>query len=372
MTTQLESHAAEPAPVAQTESFETVVIGGGQAGLSVGYHLAQLGRPFVILDANLRIGGSWRNLWDSLRLFTPSGHDGLPGMRFPKPGWSFPTRDEMADYLEAYAAHFELPVRSGVRVDALGRGANGRFVVAAGDRRFEADNVVVATGAFQTPSVPDLARELDPRIVQMHSSEYRNTGQLREGDVLVVGAGNSGADIALDVVREHRTWLSGKHPGHLPINTVGLSGRLAFPFIWRAWTHVLTLDTPIGRRMRPKVLAGPEPLIRVKPKHLTSAGVERVERTTGVRGGLPELADGRVMDVANVIWATGYRPRFDWIDLPVIGEDGEPVSERGVCEAEPGLYIVGRQFQFAFNSHTVGGVGRDAAYLVKQIAGRAG
>ena len=197
-----------------SEHFETVIIGGGQAGLSVGYHLARRDRRFVILDANQRIGDAWRERWDSLRLFTASRYDGLPGWPFPAPAWSFPTKDEVADYLEAYAARFDLPVRTGIRVDGLSREAD-RYVVAAGDRRFEADHVVVASGAYPRPRIPAFAPELDPGIVQLHSSEYRDPSQLQEGCVLVVGAANSGAEIALEVSRGHRTWLSGRHPTFL-------------------------------------------------------------------------------------------------------------------------------------------------------------
>ena len=184
--------------VSDAERIETVVVGGGQAGLSVGYHLAQRGLSFVILDANERIGDSWRKRWDSLRLFTPARFNGLDGMPFPGPGHSFSTKDEVADYLETYAVRFRLPVRTGVRVKRLSR--NGaRFLVDAGHRRFEADNVVVAMGSYQLPRLPVFAASLDPDIVQLHSAAYRNVAQLREGRVLVVGVGNSGAEIALDV-----------------------------------------------------------------------------------------------------------------------------------------------------------------------------
>ena len=183
-----------------TERFETVIIGGGQAGLAVGYHLARRGRPFVILDGSERIGDAWRRRWSSLRLFSPARYDGLPGWRFPAPAWSFPTKDDMADYLETYARTFELDVRSGVRVDSLSRDGEG-FVLSTADRRYEAENVVVASGAEQIPKIPPLPGELAPSIVQLHSREYRRRSQLREGGVLLVGAGNSGADIAMDVVR---------------------------------------------------------------------------------------------------------------------------------------------------------------------------
>jgi putative flavoprotein involved in K+ transport len=197
------------------EQFETVIIGGGQAGLSVGYHLARRDRRFVILDANQRIGDAWRTRWDSLRLFTPARYDGLPGWPFPAPAWSFPTKDQVADYLEGYAAHFQLPVQTGVRVDGLSREGD-RYVVAVGKNRYEADHVVVAAGAYQRPRIPAFAPELDPGIVQLHSSQYRDLSQLQGGGVLVVGAANSGAEIALEVSRDHRTWLSGRHPGQEP------------------------------------------------------------------------------------------------------------------------------------------------------------
>jgi putative flavoprotein involved in K+ transport len=351
------------------QQHETVVIGGGQAGLAIGYFLAELGRPFVILDANPRVGDSWRGRWDSMRLFTPARRDGLPGMRFPARKHSFPSRDAMADYLEAYAERFELPVHGGVRVDALGRASSGRFLLAAGERRYEADNVVIATGPFQAPYVPDFAGELDPRIVQMHSSAYRNPRDLPDGDVLVVGPGNSGADIALELVRDRRVLLSGDIGPHIPFDIEGTSGRLIFPLMWQVWSHVLTFGSPVGRKALPKISAGKEPLIRVKPKQLASAGVEFVPRTAGIRDGLPLLANDSVLDVAGVIWATGYRAAHDWIDLPVLGEDADVETDHyGVVASQPGLYRVGREFLYAFNSHTVGGVGRDAERIAKRIA----
>jgi putative flavoprotein involved in K+ transport len=189
--------------------IQTIAIGGGQAGLSVGYHLAKRDLPFVILDANLRTGDAWRNRWDSLRLFSPARYSGLPGMRFPAPGSSFPTKEQMADYLVDYATRFGLPVRNGVSVDRLWR-EGGRFVMSAGNQLFESENVVVAMANYQIPHMPAFARELDPGIVQIHSHAYRKPSQLQEGGVLVVGVGNSGGDIAIEVARTHPTWLSGK------------------------------------------------------------------------------------------------------------------------------------------------------------------
>jgi len=351
------------------ERFDTIVIGGGQAGLSVGYYLKKQGRPFVILDANEQIGGSWRTrTWASLRLFTPARYDGLPGWPFPAPGWSYPTARETAEYLEAYAVRFGLPVRTGMTVDRLGKDG-GRYVVQCGERRFEADRVVIATGFYGAPAVPEFASELDPGIVQMHSSAYRDPSQLRPGGVLLVGAGNSGADIGMEVSRTHRTWLSGRDKGQVPIRIETRKARFVLPVLWFIASHVLTVRTPIGRKVRPQVLSGGAPLIRVKSEDLHAAGVERVPKTIAVRDGQPVLEDGRIMDVANVIWCTGFRQDFTWIDVPVFGEGSEPLHERGVA-SEPGLYFLGLDFLYSFTSENVGGVRRDARHIAKHIASR--
>jgi putative flavoprotein involved in K+ transport len=351
-------------------SYDTIVIGGGQAGLSTGYFLRQHGDNFVILDANEQVGDAWRKRWDSLRLFTAARYDGLVGMPFPAPAQAFPTKDEMADYLEAYAARFDLPIRTGVRVDRLSK-HDGRFVVAAGSQRFEAKQVVVAMSNYQQPRVPPFARELDPGLVQLHSSAYRNPSQLQAGGVLVVGAGNSGAEIALEVVRGHPTWLSGRHPGHIPFRIEGAASRFVLShLVARVLFHrVLTVETPLGRKMRQKGLSHGLPLVRTKPNDLAAAGVQRVPRTVGVRDGLPVLEDGRVLEVANVIWCTGFDPGFAWIDLPVFGDEG-PRHERGVVAAEPGLYFVGLHFLYAASSSMIHGVARDAQYVVQAIQAR--
>ena len=349
--------------------FETVIIGGGQAGLSVGYHLKKQGRPFVILDANERIGDAWRKRWDSLRLFTPARYSGLAGWRFPAPAVSFPTKDEMADYLESYAARFDLPVRTGVKVDALSR-QDDRFILSSGGRRFDAGHVVVATGANQVPKVPSFANDLHPSIVQLHSCQYRHPSQLQEGAVLVVGAGNSGAEIAFEVSRAHPVYLSGKPSGQLPVRHGPTMARFVFPVIRFVGHHVLTLRTPMGRKVQPGFISHGAPLIRVKLKDLAASGVEQVPRTVGLEDGRPVLEDGRVLDVSNVIWCTGFREEFPWIELPIFGEDGRPLHERGVVVGEPGLYFVGLLFQYAATSDVLPGVGRDAEYIAKHIASR--
>jgi putative flavoprotein involved in K+ transport len=185
-----------------------------------------------------------------------------------------------------------------------------------------------------------------------------------------VGAGNSGAEIALDIAPRHPTWLSGRHTGHLPFRHNGRTARLLIPFIFRVLFHrVLTLDTPIGRRARVAFHSHGMPLIRVKPGDLAAAGVERVGKTVGVRDGQPVLENGRVLDVANVIWCTGFQPGFAWIDLPIL-DAGEPTHERGVVTTEPGLFFVGLVFLYAASSSTIHGVERDAERIVAAIAAR--
>jgi putative flavoprotein involved in K+ transport len=354
----------------ETEHFETIVIGGSQSGLTVGYYLAQQGREFLILDANERVGDAWRNRWDSLRLFTPAKFSRLPGMKIPgASAWYFVTKDELADYLDRYARRFRLPVRTGVTVDGLTK-ADGWFVVSAGDLRFEAQNVIVATGAFRIPKLPTFAPELDPRIVSFPSSEYRGPAQLAEGDVLVVGAGNSGAEIAYELAETRRCLLAGKSPGQIPVPHGSLRFRPGFR-LFRFFGHrIVRVDTAVGRKLGPKLVAKGDPLIRRREQDLAAVGVERVGRVVGVERGLPVLEDGRVVDVPNVIWCTGFRTDFSWIDLPVFDGDGQPEHYRGVVESEPGLYFLGFVFQYSFSSDALPDRGRDARYIAKHIAGR--
>jgi putative flavoprotein involved in K+ transport len=331
-----------------TMGIETVIVGGGQAGLAMGYELRRRGRSFVILESSSQVGDSWRHRWDSLRLFTPARYDGLPGMPFPAPGWSFPTGLEFAGYLQEYADRFRLPVRTGVTVKRL----TADFVLETDDGLYEPDNIVVATGFDQRP------RPYGPGI---HSSEYRRPSQLADGDVLVVGAGNSGADIALELAATRRVLLSGRHPGQLPWRIERPMSRLLAPPVFFAFRHLLTARTPAARRL----LAHSGPLIRVKNADLAAAGVIRVPRVTGLADGHPVLADGRTIDVPNVIWCTGFEPDTSWIECP--GFDG--TQRRGIT-GRPGLYLLGWMFQHALASSMVQGVGRDAAYLADHIAHR--
>jgi putative flavoprotein involved in K+ transport len=360
--------------ISGTRHIETVVIGAGQAGLATGYHLSKAGREFVILDSYDRVGDNWRCHWDSLRLYSPARAASLPGMRFPAKPSAYPGKDEMADFLDTYRAAFELPVSGGVRVAKVSRDGAGYVVTATDGTSYACENVVVATGTFgRTPSVPGFAGELSPEIRQLHSSDYKRPGQLRPGGVLVVGASHSGGDIAFEAgAAGHPVVLSGPIHGQVPFRLDKRAARAIFPVLYFLASHVLTLRTPIGRKIRPEIRAHGGPLIRVKKADLARVGVEMTPaRTIGVRDGRPVLDDDRVVDAANVVWCTGFRQDLSWIDLPVIGEDGWPLERRGVVETAPGLYFVGLAFQFAFSSMLVGGAGRDAEYVVKHLVARA-
>jgi putative flavoprotein involved in K+ transport len=349
------------------QQLGTVVIGGSQAGLAVGYYLKQQDLPFVILDENDRIGDAWRKRWDSLRLFTPGRYNGLPGMPFPGSPWAYPTKDETADYLEAYARAFELPVRTGVKVDRLGK-TGERFEVRYGQHTLFAENVVVATGAFNNPRVPSFARELDKSIVQLHSKEYRNPSQIQQGAVLVVGAGNSGAEIAIELARHHQTWLSGPDTGQEPARAGSRLDHLLTPMMWLVATR-LTVKTALGRKLRDHFLDPPRgiPLGRVRRRDFAPAGIKRVPRTRGVKNGYPLLEDETVLTVSNVIWCTGFRPDCHWIDLSLPTHNGLPIHDRGIVESCPGLYFIGLLFLYSLSSALVGGVGRDAEHIVDHI-----
>jgi putative flavoprotein involved in K+ transport len=340
--------------------FEVVVIGGGQAGLATGYYLANLGVRFVILDGGRRVGDSWRNRWDALRLFTPARINGLPGLPFPASPDAIVTKDQVADYLESYAKRLDLPLRLGVRVTSMSRDGDV-FVLDAAGTKLRASNVIVASGSYPTPRRPEFGGQLDPAIVQLHSSEYRNGAQLR-GDVLVVGAGNSGAEIAIDAASDHRAFLSGRRTGQMPYPVI-----FSPPVYWLV-KQLTSTDNPIGRRIASQVRGRGQPLVRIKPQDLVAAGVERVPRVAGVHEGKPRLEDGRVMEVGSVVWCTGFVHSYPWIKLPITDEGGHLMHRRGVVESQPGLYFVGIPFQHSMSSSLIGGVGDDAKYVVERIA----
>ena len=353
------------------DDVETLIIGAGQAGLAIAYHLQRAGREVLVVDAQERVGDGWRQQWDTLKLYSPARYDGLPGMTFPAPAWSFPGKDEVADYFESYAERLELPVQLGHRVDRL-EAESGRYVATLGDRTITADNVVVATGTFgRTPHVPEFADRLDPLIMQLHSSEYRRPSQLRDGPVLVVGASHSGADIAYELAESRPTILCGRDPGQIPVRLGTPMFKVAFPLVVFAFTHILSRRTPMGRKEMDEFRFHGGPALRVKRADLLERGVERLPaRVVGVDDGRPLLADGRVVDVANVVWCTGFQQAFDWIDLPVFDDHGWPEELRGVVDRAPGLFFCGLAFQSAASSMLIRGAARDAAYVAKWILAR--
>ena len=359
------------------ERFDTVIIGGGQSGLAAGHELVRRGVPFVILEANARIGDNWRSRWESLRLYSPARADGLPGMRFPAAKTAYPSGKQMGDYLESYAGEAGLPV--------IRRASTCRLRATGGRRPDGASSSRPATSVSRRPgSSSRLAHsstrrcrisrvDFDPAIRQLHSNEYHDPSQLQDGPVLVVGASHSGADIAVEAAHAHRTLLAGHAPR--PAAVPGHRGRRAqaiCPVIVFLAKHVLTLRTPIGRKMAPHVRMGGGPLLRVRREDLDRAGVERFEaRTESVEDGKPMLADGQVLDVANVVWCTGFRPDFRWIELPITGDDGWPEQQRGVVSSAPGLYFLGLPFLYSFASMLVAGAGGDAAYVADRVVERA-
>ena len=347
------------------EGFDTIVIGGGQAGLAAGYYLTQAGEDFIILDENMRTGESWRQRWDSLRLFTPSQNNHLPGMKFPGEDFYFPSKDETAEYLEAYATEFNLPIQHGMKVDSLGRDETG-YWLSVGARVLHARNVIVATGAFRIPHIPSQAHNLDHGVLQIHSAGYHTPDDVPVQEVLVVGAGNSGAEIAIELARAgKRVQLSGRDVGRIPADRVGiiLGGR---PYWWFL-RRVMTIDTPLGRRMEANVLTHGNPLIRTSRAEVTSAGVELAPRLAGAVDGRPQLEDGRTLAVEGIVWATGFKPDYSWVKLPIFNASGRPRHMRGVVSEAPGLYFLGLHFQTGLTSSLLGGVGSDARYITRRI-----
>jgi len=353
------------------EKYKVIIIGAGQAGLSAGYFLKKRNIGFLILDANERVGDSWRNRWESLKLFTPAKFSSLAGMPFPSDPNYFPTKDEMGDYLENYAKHFNLPVRNNVKVDGLSREEN-RYCVSAGEQHFEAEHVIIAMSNYQIPKTPNFAKDINPDIVQIHSFDYRDMSQLQEGSVLVVGAGNSGSELALEAARNDReVWLAGRDTGHIPFNIEGtlaklIMVRLVIRFLFH---RILTTSTPIGKKIRPKVVSQGGPLIRNKPKDFVEYGIKRIPKILGVRDGLPVDENEQVIDVKNIIWCTGFYPAYSWIDIPIF-KDKEPMQDRGVVKNEPGLYFVGMHFLYSLSSSMIHGAERDAEYVVSTISAR--
>ncbi len=344
-----------------SQRLDVLVIGGGQAGLAMGRQLQRDGRRFLVLDGAARVGDSWRSRWDSLRLFTPARYASLPDLPFPAPPDHLPGKDEVADYLACYARTFAMPMAMDEPVHDLRVIGPHRFRATTSFARYEARHVVVATGGHQAPSVPALARALSPRIAQLHSSAYRSPAQLPAGRVLVVGAGNSGVQIAAELSATHEVVLATGTP--LRPVPVRLLGKSLFWWLETSGAMRVTVDSPLGRRARHvELLLGP------KPEHLArSHGIRVVPRIAGVDGSALVAANGERVEPTTVIWATGFRPSYPWLHAPVFDADGRPRHVRGLTEV-PGLAFLGLPWQHTRGSSLLGWVARDAAYLARQVS----
>jgi len=340
---------------------DVIVIGGGQAGLAIGYHLAQQGRRFTILEAADGPAAAWRGRWDSLRLFTPVRHDSLPGLAFPGDPDHYPTRDEVVAYLTEYTRHFALPVEYDSRVTAVRREGEG-YVVELEDRTYRADQVVIATGPFQAPRVPEIAERLSGDVVQLHSTDYRTPDSIPAGPVLVVGGGNTGFQIAEELAGSHEVHLSvGSRQMPLPQRILG---RDIFSFLVATGLMRKTVDSRIGRRMKDR-----DSLIGSTPRAARRRGIQLHGRTTEADSSTVRFEDGSSLVVTTVIWATGFRLDHAWIDAPIFDSQGAVVHQRGVTES-PGLYFLGLPWQHTRGSALLGWVKDDAAYVAGTLVSR--
>lgn len=344
---------------------DAIVIGAGQAGLAAGYYLQCAGLRFSILDAG-KVGESWTRRWDSLRLFTPARYNSLPGMKFPGKPYDLPSKDEVAAYLHSYVARFELPVREHASVASLKR-QDGNFTVTlhSGEKLF-ARTVIVATGANQRPYTPALSGSIAPQVLQLHSNQYRSPAQLPDGRVLVVGAGNSGAQIALELADSGReVVLAGPQIRALPRRFLG---RDLYDWLWHTLLRT-TSESARGRHIMQARRFAADPLIGLSPKAFARLGLIRKGRVVSTWYGMPVIDDGSALfDLAAIIWCTGFRPDYSWIELPIFGLDGYPKHHRGVATEVHGLGFVGMRYQHRIRSALLGGVGEDAAHVVSQIS----
>ena len=342
-----------------SERYEVAVIGAGQAGLAIGHFLSLRGRRFVILEAEDSVAAAWRTRWDSLVLFTPRRYDSLPGRAFPGEADGYPTRDEVIAYLDDYAEALALPVQLRSAVRSLKKKGD-TFELVLDDRTVEAEQVVVATGPFQRPRLPQFAGDLAPDVVQMHSADYRVPEDIPQGTVLVVGGGNTGYQIARELATTHKVFLAvGTRQTPLPQRLLGRD-----IFWWLVTTRLFstTVDSRIGKK-----LSGRDTLLGSSPRTLKREGVEMRPRATGASDSIVTFADGSELSVDAVIWATGFKFDHSWIEPVVEDENGVIQHRRGVTAVE-GLYFLGLPWQHTRGSALLGWVKDDAEYIAEHIA----
>ena len=346
----------------QRDDVEVAVVGAGQAGLAMGYFLRRQGRRFVILERADDIAAAWRERWDSLTLFTPRRYSALPGLPFPGDPDGYPTRDEVVAYLERYAETFELPIELNGEVKRLDRDDSGRFHLETDGRALTADQVVIATGPFQTPYVPSLADDVGDDVFQTHAVGYRRPADVPAGSVLVAGGGNTGFQIAKELSATHRVVLAiGSRQTPLPQRPLG---RDLFWWLTKARILHKTVDTRLGRKLSTR-----ETLIGSSPRDLKRRyGVELRRRVIAADGRSVRFEDGAEVEVDAVIWATGYRSDYSWIRLAIFEETGlRPRHRRGITEVS-GLYFLGLTWQHTRGSALIGWVKDDAEFISEQIA----
>jgi putative flavoprotein involved in K+ transport len=347
--------------MSNVEARDVIVVGGGQAGLAIGYFLAQQNADFTILEAAAEPTAAWRARWDSLRLFTPVRYNSLPGKAFPGDPDTYPRRDDVVAYLTDYAERFDLPVELGSPVRSINPLGGGGYIVETNGRAFETNQVVIATGPFQVPHVPALAKGLDDVVAHFHSSDYRTPGSIPPGPVLVVGGGNTGFQIAAE--------LAATHPVHLSISArqtplpQRLLGRDLFAFLDKTGLMNKSVDTRLGQRLKDR-----ETLIGSHPRSLRRRhGVSLHGRAKSADGNRVTFEDDTTLEVSSVIWATGYRLDHSFVHAPVFDDEGAVVHDRGVTWS-PGLYFLGLPWLYTRGSALLGWVKDDARFLSERIA----
>src|SRR6266702_8209298 len=348
--------------VTHSLSLGILVIVAGQAGLALGYHLKATPFTFQIVDCHTRIGDSWRKRYDSLVLFTPRTYSALPGLAVPGDPESYPTKDEIADYLESYASHFELPVMGDTLIRWLERTNDGFRATSEAGENIDCRAMVLATGAYQQPALPLISQQLSADVLQLLPETYISPAQIPPGEVLVVGDGATGRQIARELTVTHHVLLSTGRPRR--VSPERILGKSLFWWMDKLGLVRASRESAIGKYL---MKVDPFPGKALGLKRLGQQGAVVVGRLLQVDGKQVTFADGEPTAVETVIWATGYQEHTDWIAIPE-AKDAEAhlLHQRGISPV-PGLYLIGRSWQWTRGSALLTGVGDDALYLKDHI-----